>query len=213
MRIFLTSSKKVGSNWLFNILVDLVKPKRAVRDRDIDRWNLHKYKDGVFKVHFVHPKELCDDKTKVISITRNLYDAITSLVLRKKFLLDLKENPSQFVFAYKELIEQQVQYWLRYRDGFEHENYLLVHYEDMIKDPFPIVKRICEFLGLKKGDDTIRKIVNKNSFEHVTGRKRGKEDKSSHNRKGVVGDYKNHLDEEAIKFIDYLRKNEEKNTR
>ena len=39
----------------------------------------------------------------------------------------------------------------------------------------------------------LHEIVAYNSFEAVTGRKRGQEDVTAHQRKGIVGDWCNHF--------------------
>lgn len=68
---------------------------------------------------------------------------------------------------------------------------LKLRYEDLIKDPLREMRRVCGFLGLSVSDDKIRRAVEENDFKKVAKRKRGEEDKSAHQRKGIVGDHKN----------------------
>lgn len=54
----------------------------------------------------------------------------------------------------------------------------------------------------KMPTDRVLEIVYKNRFyEKAKGRGRGKEDVKSHYRKGIAGDWKNHFNEEHVKFF------------
>lgn len=50
----------------------------------------------------------------------------------------------------------------------------------------------------------LRRLCDKHSFEAKTGRQRGEEDLSKHYRKGVAGDWKNHLTEEHLQRLETL---------
>jgi hypothetical protein len=71
---------------------------------------------------------------------------------------------------------------------------MLVRYEEMVVDEQGVYRRICRYAGFDQiSDEALERIVNFNSFEDRTGRKRGEEDRSNHRRKGIVGDWCNHF--------------------
>lgn len=70
---------------------------------------------------------------------------------------------------------------------------LLVRYEDLIADPHSVFDGIMDYCRLKVSPQTLRKIVERNDFEKITGRKPGQEDLRAQLRKGVAGDWRNHF--------------------
>ena len=88
----------------------------------------------------------------------------------------------------------------------------MVSYEDLKKDRRGGVKRIAEFLGLERTDAEIDEVVEASSFEAMKNN-----DAANYNwlsgewldpgrepfvRKGIIGDWKNHFNEESIKKLD-----------
>jgi hypothetical protein len=80
--------------------------------------------------------------------------------------------------------------WCDHRDA---NLSIVIRYEDLIADTLKCMKKIQKLYELPATDEEIAHIVEKNSFASVSqGRKRGVENKKSHFRKGVAGDWKNH---------------------
>ena len=74
------------------------------------------------------------------------------------------------------------------------ERYFELRYEDLHREPEPIVRAMFEFLSVDASDEVIAECIQAASFERLTrGRKRGQEQNGAHMRKGVVGDWRNHL--------------------
>jgi len=76
----------------------------------------------------------------------------------------------------------------------------LIRYEDLLEGDVEVLERVlidrCE---LPIDRDVFRQRVVENRFEALTrGRRRGTEDLLSHERKGIAGDWRNHLSE-AVK--------------
>jgi hypothetical protein len=67
---------------------------------------------------------------------------------------------------------------------------LLVKYEDLITDPASEIQKICDFLCIDASKNQIDSAISNNTFEIMTGRKRGEEDPSHKARKGIIGDWK-----------------------
>jgi hypothetical protein len=71
------------------------------------------------------------------------------------------------------------------------DNYTEVTYEDLLQDTRAQVRRLVDFLGVSSDEETVRRCVQRASFEKLSkGRKRGEEDPTSFFRKGVAGDWK-----------------------
>ena len=79
------------------------------------------------------------------------------------------------------------------------ERYHEVRYEDMIKQPKHNLTKILQFLGQDHSPDIVDECISANSFQQWSeGRTQGQEDPKSFYRKGVVGDWKNHLDDNTV---------------
>jgi GT2 family glycosyltransferase len=82
------------------------------------------------------------------------------------------------------------------------ENYAEVRYEDLLEEPHRELGRLLDFLGVGRDPETVARMVEENSFERVTGRRRGEEDPSHFNRKGVAGDWREVLTEEDRRLFE-----------
>jgi hypothetical protein len=72
------------------------------------------------------------------------------------------------------------------------DNYFEIRYEDLLESTELEVGRLLEFLEVRSDGDTVRRLVDRASFESTSGgRQRGEEDATSLVRKGVAGDWKN----------------------
>ncbi len=70
-----------------------------------------------------------------------------------------------------------------------------VRYEDLLSEPVETLSSVFEFLSLPVDPVQVETIVEKNRFsKQACGREQGKENRDSFFRKGVAGDWKNHLD-------------------
>jgi hypothetical protein len=71
---------------------------------------------------------------------------------------------------------------------------LIIRYEDLLEDEMLYFKRITYHCQLPVTDENLQQIVQQFSFGNKSsGRTRGSEDTASHLRKGVQGDWANHL--------------------
>jgi hypothetical protein len=57
--------------------------------------------------------------------------------------------------------------------------------------------RICALLGIDQSADSVERVVERLSFERLSGRKPGAERKGTFLRKGIVGDWRNQFSAEA----------------
>jgi hypothetical protein len=73
-------------------------------------------------------------------------------------------------------------------------SYLAIRYEDLVADPAPVLERLLAFLGATAEPDTIATCLAAGSFERLSGgRSPGNENRDSFFRKGLPGDWRNHL--------------------
>lgn len=103
-------------------------------------------------------------------------------------------------------IDQWQQGVLRFEEataGPHAERILGLRYEDLHADDAGNVRAICSFLGLDHDDDSVRACLDSGDFRRRSGgRKRGQGDNARFYRKGVVGDYANHLSGRQLEIID-----------
>jgi len=79
------------------------------------------------------------------------------------------------------------------------ERYIELRYEDLHRDPNPLLQKLLKFLGVDSSTSTVDQCRHAASFEKLSkGRKRGQEDRNTFFRKGIVGDWKNHFDQDAL---------------
>jgi hypothetical protein len=102
-------------------------------------------------------------------------------------------------------IEEGLAWWIEHRlpdfvswiegwkAGADPDVGLIVRYEDLLEDGLGVMRRVFDHYELGLDDDQVRDIVEKHSFKRATGRAAGHEDAKQFNRKGVAGDWRNHL--------------------
>jgi sulfotransferase 6B1 len=77
-----------------------------------------------------------------------------------------------------------------------HPNVAKIRYEDFTLEPVNSLLHSLELVNVKISKNLLKNITGKYNFQTVTGgRSKGKEDKHSHYRKGIIGDYKNYFNE------------------
>ncbi|NEP27563.1 sulfotransferase domain-containing protein [Moorena sp. SIO3I6] len=70
----------------------------------------------------------------------------------------------------------------------------LFKYEDLLADQYKVFEQIIDHCQINIDRKNLHEIIRDNSFESMTGgRQRGQEDITSHQRKGVAGEWKKHF--------------------
>ena len=136
---------------------------------------------------------------KVVHILRDPRDVVVS-----GWFHNLRKAGPQFQQKFPTL-EPYIDYtlghhWLSYisqarKFGAQHaDRYLEVRYESLHSDPDATIRTVLAFLGVDDDEASVRACRDAGSFEQLSGgRERGAEDRGSFFRKGVVGDWRNHL--------------------
>jgi len=94
-------------------------------------------------------------------------------------------------FSYREFVES----W------FDKKNIYIVSYEELQRDTEDVLSNIIRYLGYDIVPEKIKQSVERHSFSNVTKRQKGEEDKFSHTRKGIVGDWKNYFTPEVENLV------------
>ena len=84
----------------------------------------------------------------------------------------------------------------------------LVRFEDLVANPAARFCEIFKHLGILPdlaGESTVCQIVERHSFEHLSGgRHKGEEDPRHHFRKGTPGDWRNHFNARHVSYFQSL---------
>jgi tetratricopeptide (TPR) repeat protein len=141
--------------------------------------------------------------SKFIHIIRDGRDVIVSAWFNN--LKGNKEDTLRRWPDFKSFITFGVQEWIsditkaQAFGNVYQDRYIEVRYEDLHQDPSPVLRRILDFLGVHSSPERIEQCIQAGSFEVLSqGRQRGQEDRNAFFRKGIIGDWKNHFDHEAI---------------
>lgn len=88
------------------------------------------------------------------------------------------------------------------QDWSDRPDTALVSYEELQTQPVGALTRVMGELGVEPSEAIARLAVERWSFANTTGRKPGDEDRTSFQRKGVSGDWRNHFSREAGEVFD-----------
>lgn len=92
--------------------------------------------------------------------------------------------------------------WVKHYRAWKNVPAHQVRYEDLLTKPQEILKGILQYLGVQASETLIQEAIDTFSFEKITGRKPGQEDKNNKEfRKGVSGDHKNKFSKWQLSVI------------
>jgi lipopolysaccharide transport system ATP-binding protein len=77
----------------------------------------------------------------------------------------------------------------------------MFRYEDLLADELAGFRRIMDFCQIEIDDDSLLRVVQRHSFERVSGRKRGQADPTSPLRLGASGDWRSHFPDRFISLF------------
>jgi lipopolysaccharide transport system ATP-binding protein len=209
--VFHVTHWKSGSQWVRGILEAAV-PGRIVRLQP-DMTHVTKapiVPGGVYTpVYLGRPpfeQAVGGVDRRTFFVMRDLRDTLVSWY----FSLKLSHSPNEFVDQFRArlaslppdeglrfLIENRLDGMGWIQQTWLESDALIVRYEDLLADEHGVFKRIFEYCELDVPDERRREIVDRQSFEHRAGRRRGEEDPANHWRKGIAGDWRNHFSPEV----------------
>jgi Sulfotransferase domain len=222
--VVLGSAHRVGSTWLTQMLEDLVgfeyefeyrRVPRACRGfsktiaieapetRDfLERARGFRF----FKTHSLLEWDTIPPHVKFLSVYRDPRDMLVSTTFHMSAMSEEEGGfPAELsaIPVRDQLLHLMgVEYFLGLLEHwFRHENVCKVGYEELRADPVPVLGRVIDHLGLDVPEERIRQAVEWHDFKRRSGRRPGEADDNSGMRKGVVGDWRNHFDDECCEHF------------
>lgn len=208
--IFHVTHWKAGSQWINQILHDcapdaIVPPQAG--DVQFVHWPIQKGK--VYPTLYVTKQEF--DRVKVpegsrrFVVIRDLRDTLVSAyfsfgishsatepaVAGLRATLNRLDREEGLLYLIREWLPRCAHIQASWFEAGER----LIRYEDLLASDLEILEPLLlDECGLPVTRERVREAVQKNRFENVTGRRRrGEEDVTAHQRKGVAGDWRNHF--------------------
>ncbi|KAL5274011.1 hypothetical protein ACFFRR_000645 [Megaselia abdita] len=168
------------------------------------------------------PKELWQNRSKIIYVARNVKDAVVSFQPFLEALATFKGTKEQFIQAFMNDDLYYCPFWPHILEFWEmrHEkNVYFTSYERMKKDLKGVLKDLCEFVGKPiPSEEILNQAVDHLSFDSMKKSSAGKamqavidgiKDLNNNNdsnfqfmRRGIVGSHKDELTADQIKSLD-----------
>jgi Sulfotransferase domain len=218
--VVLGSAHRVGSTWLTQMLEDLVGfeyefeyrrvPKAcrgfsttiALEAPETRRFLEQARGFRFFKTHSELDWDRIPPHVKFVSVYRDPRDMLVSTTFHMSAMSGEEGGfpPELSALPVRDqlLHLMEVEYFLALLEHwFRHDDVCKVGYEELRADSVPVVRRVVDHLGLDVSDERIRQTVGWHDFERRSGRRPGEADANSGMRKGVVGDWRSHFDDEC----------------
>jgi hypothetical protein len=204
---------KSGGSWLGQMIAEALEipfPRNSLP---------HFGKNQIMHGHYINPLFM----KKVVLLWRDGRDVLISQyyhslfenghgnrrlvsITKENFIVDdyndIRKNLPQFIeYTYKENGMLKFS-WSDFVDTWIDKDVVHVRYEDLREDtPLELIRIVKDLSGVVLSMPKALEISKKYSFERMSGRVPGEEDKHSFVRKGVVGDWKNHFSKDAKKIF------------
>ena len=220
--IVVVAPMRCGCHWLEHLLRELLGFKKGTklamggsgggaRPRDVKKWE-HKRRARQTYVSHVRLSDWKTDLVDIVVLLRDPRDVLVSMAYyvlgqEKGYLAErhgvVGHTPEETM--YSESIRSSIISWFRnYAEHRDKVPHVLVLYEDLLNRPVDAIRTAFGQLGRKAPSSrAIKEVTEKYSFAYFTkGRKPGQENVQHHYRKGIIGDWKNHLtEEEAAQYL------------
>jgi hypothetical protein len=124
--------------------------------------------------------------SRLLAIHRDGRDVVVSDKFHQRNQYQREQVFSDSVRNWRQAIDLQ-------REHSRSFEILSLSYETLLESPEKVTTELLQQLGLACDDHTVRDLVHRSSFEFVTGRALGDEDRGSFYRKGGSGDWVRHF--------------------
>lgn len=202
---------KCGATWVSRLIRSYYGISRNLGNSSIVRPHSVIQKHRLFSPHFKKPIIVVRDPRDVW-VSYFFYEIYHHKGTRREVILNgFNPNASEDVnlFTY---IKEKTKYPERFDPGFSYTEFVdnwidkkhihVVRYEDVHSNTKGTLKGILEYLGETNIDhEKINFAIQENTFQNIKSIKSGTQDKFSHKRKGIVGDWKNYLNQDSCKIV------------
>jgi len=246
----LASYPKTGRTWLRLMLAKAIALHFKLKNADLfDTLGMARHNSGIPRITVNHggdrrpfektADELTFEKSvfhnkKVVLLTRDIRDIVVSFyfeltrripVFHSKRLVEAgyEGDMSSFLRYERGSVSTIIAYynlWVENRDLLA--DLLLIHYEEMRRDPHQTLRRVMDFIGLPDVSDAIiaeavefarfenmRQMEADNALDSSVLKAANPDDPESFKtRRGKVGGFVDYLSEDDIKYLDNRIKNE-----
>jgi len=203
--------EKSGGTWLARLLASYYS-KKIMSSRRIQwtNWN------SVVRLHNRH-QYTYNNLSKQLYMLRDGRDVLTSYYFHLFYRLqiiesqnfqnieDIKKNMPKYLDLYfnkklgnKNVWHSHVLYWLP-------KIKIVVRYEDLLNNTYETLKNLIEKIDNNHAVEfRLNEAIHENNFKKLAKRERGKENRMSSYRKGIIGDWENYFNKESARiFNDY----------
>ena len=150
-------------------------------------------------------RSFVEKNLKIILLIRNPLDAFVSAAFYNHWKEGAKTNINfeqvirNRAEIFKGNLNNQAASWIQF-PGIH-----VVRYENLVEETEKSLNQIAVHLKIDSAKQRVNDAVNKFRFEIMTGgRQRGEVCENNHLRKGIIEDYKNHLNYKQINFLQNL---------
>lgn len=208
-------SMRTKLNGHFEPVVPLEPPVSEEEARALVRRLRDRFGEYFTEQRRLHGKPLVGEKTAETVHHLDLVEALFPGVKKICILRDPRDRAVSFHFqqilkgrkpegpidqahcdAYIEHVERDYRGLLQIE-----EPYYLLTYEQMHRDPESVLAPLLEFIGVELPEGGIQALLEESDFRKLASRQKGEEDRGSYYRKGVAGDWRNHLTPELSRHI------------
>lgn len=221
--VVVTTPMRVGTHWVFNSL-------RSISGLPSDYWHKDLFVNGerkpteehIVRSHYAMPSTILKSypNTKVVVVLRDIRDVIVSLffylkhdpmgwnVKTEREKLPIGTTMKEFIYSdrVKEEVRAHIQYWKEIDSN--KDNVIVVTYEEIVRDTYGTIGKIARLVGYPYDFETVKMCTDGNGFRAMSTRKEGDEKQDAFYRKGIVGDYKNHMDLTDLEYLNHIVREE-----
>lgn len=217
--VFHITHQKAGSQWIYQILNEIA-PTRIITARMgeqqftsqpiipgmvysplyIDRMNFERVPVPTNHVKFFVIRDPRDTLISLYFSSKKSHVSSRRIALARPQLERLSfEDGLRLLMRYNmpRLIDIALS-WLNAPETY------WVRFEDLLSDQYTEFQRVLDYCEFGIRGEQLKQVLDKFSFERLSGRARGSEDESSHYRKGVPGDWKNYLKDSLLDEFNQL---------